>query len=66
MSGIATLTISHPTSSNLFICAIVASASLVSVLVIDCILIGLLPPILTLPTLTSLDCLLLYIFSPSS
>jgi len=48
------LIISHPASSKSFICLAVFTTSEVLVLVIDCTLIGLFPPIKTLPTLITL------------
>src|SRR5699024_8135318 len=50
MSVIAILTISHLAFSNSLICLMLASISLVKVLVIDCTAIGLSPPINLLPT----------------
>ena len=50
-SGQETRTISTPASSQARICAMVASTSLVSVLVIDCTVIGASPPTGTLPTM---------------
>ena len=49
-SGQETRTISAPASSSARTCATVASTSLVTVLVIDCTVIGASPPTGTLPT----------------
>src|SRR3989338_2193435 len=60
--GAETLTMSHPRSSNPWICSIVAFASVVSVVVIDWTVIGASPPICNFPTLTFLDFFLCSIF----
>ena len=60
-SGQDTLTISAPASSKAFICFIVSFISVVKVLVIDCTLIGELPPTLMFPTLITFVFFLLII-----
>ncbi len=54
IDGAVILTSSHPDSIILMDSSTVASVSIVSVIVMDCTLIGLLPPIPILPTFTSL------------
>jgi len=49
-SGTDTRTMSAPASCRRWICATVASTSVVGVLVIDCTAIGALPPTVTSPT----------------
>ena len=55
-SGTAQRTISHPASASALICASVAFASRVSVLVMDCTTIGAPPPIGTSRTMICLVC----------
>ena len=61
--GAVIRTSSQPASIILIDCAMLPSVSMVSIVVIDCRRMGLLPPIPTVPTITSRVALRLYSYS---